>query len=130
VPRDYSYPVEIPASIYLQEVGLTVSFGFVEKPDRAKMARQSQSAFMDYDRLCPPLILRNVRPGDRIEPLGMIGQKKLKDYFIDRKIPYKTRRGIPLLVDSQSVVWIAGERVSERAKVREATKRVLKAEMV
>ena len=41
---------------------------------------------MDYECMTLPLILRNMRPGDRVEPLGTGGTKKLKDYFIDRKI--------------------------------------------
>ena len=62
--------------------------------------------------------------------MGMGGVKKLKEYFIDRKIPQTLRRKIPLLVDIQSVIWIAGEGISERVKVALETKIVLKAEMV
>jgi tRNA(Ile)-lysidine synthase len=126
----YSYPVGIPSAIHLREVGRMISFRFIVKPCREEMVSQPRAAFMDFDRICPPLTLRNMQPGDRIEPLGMVGQKKIKDYFIDQKTPYQTRRMIPLLVDNRSVIWIAGERISERVKVDEKTKNVLKAEMV
>jgi tRNA(Ile)-lysidine synthase len=60
----------------------------------------------------------------------MGGTKKLKDYFIDRKIAARRRGEIPLLVDAGSIVWIAGERISERVRVTGRTKKVLKAEIV
>ena len=81
---------------------------------------------MDYERMSPPLILRSAAPGERIDLFGSGGKKKLKEYFIDRKIPRPLRKQIPLLVDSQSVIWIAGERISERVRVTKQTKRVLK----
>jgi tRNA(Ile)-lysidine synthase len=85
---------------------------------------------MDFERISPPLILRNHRSGDRIDPLGISGTKKVKSYFIDSKIPCLLRNNIPLLVDERSVIWIAGERISDRVRVTERTKKVLKAEMV
>lgn len=91
------------------------------------MRRRPEIAFIDYDCLVLPLVLRNMRPGDRINPLGLSGTKKLKEYFIDRKIAAIRRSEIPLLVDAESIVWIAGERISERVRITETTRRVLKA---
>jgi len=84
---------------------------------------------MDYGCMALPLVLRNMRPGDRVEPLGTGGTKKLKDFFIDRKIAARRRGEIPLLVDAGTIVWIAGERISERVRVTGKTKKVLKAEI-
>ena len=93
------------------------------------MLELPDTAFMDYERIVPPLTVRNVRPGDRMALLGMGGTKKIKSYFSDRKIPLCRRGEIPLLVDARSVVWIAGERICERVKVTAETKTVLKTEM-
>jgi len=71
-----------------------------------------------------------MRPGDRFRPLGMDGTKKLKDYFIDRKVPRELRRKIPLLTDMHAVLWIAGMDVSETVKVTESTRRFLKIEII
>ncbi|MDH7500559.1 MAG: tRNA lysidine(34) synthetase TilS, partial [candidate division NC10 bacterium] len=45
-------------------------------------------AFLDLDRIVPPLVVRNRRPGDRFWPLGVPGaeEKKLKEFFIDAKV--------------------------------------------
>ncbi len=126
----FEYPLEIPGEIPLRETGRILRLEWVARPDFREMAASPLAAFMDYDRIVPPLVLRSFRAGDRMDPLGMGGVKKLKSYFIDRKIPRCDRARIPLLVDARSVIWIAGERLSERVKVTPESKNVLKAEMV
>jgi tRNA(Ile)-lysidine synthase len=61
--------------------------------------------------------IRNRRPGDRFQPLGMQGPKKLKDFLIDRKIAAEARDRIPLLLWNDEIVWVAGVEISERFKV-------------
>jgi tRNA(Ile)-lysidine synthase len=129
-PFTYFYPVEVPGMVHLDVIGMNIRFEVIDKPGLQEMKNQPRVAFMDFERIVLPLILRNHRPGDRIDPLGMSGVKKVKSYFIDGKIPCLYRNKIPLLVDDRSVVWIAGERISDRVKVTERTKKVLKAEMV
>jgi len=80
--------------------------------------------------MTPPLTLRNRRPGDRVTPLGTGGTQKLKDYFIDCRIPLSLRSRIPLLVDNRSILWIGGGRVSEGVRVTDRTRRVLMAQIV
>ncbi|OIP92292.1 MAG: tRNA lysidine(34) synthetase TilS [Syntrophobacterales bacterium CG03_land_8_20_14_0_80_58_14] len=128
-PR-FEYGVEIPATIHLTEIDRTIHLELIGKPTLREMKEEPRKAFMDYERMHPPLILRSAAPGERIDLFGLGGKKRLKEYFIDRKIPRPLRMKIPLLADSQSVVWIAGERISERVRVTKQTKRVLKAEMV
>ena len=128
-PAGFSYTLDVPGKLYLPETGATIRCEFVEKPDFQEMLELPDTAFMDYERIVPPLTVRNVRPGDRMALLGMGGTKKIKSYFSDRKIPLCRRGEIPLLVDARSVVWIAGERICERVKVTAETKTVLKTEM-
>lgn len=126
----FKYRVEIPAMIHLKEIDKTIRLEWIGMPTLQEMKEEPRKAFMDYARISPPLILRSAEPGERIDLFGIGGKKKLKEYFIDRKIPRPLRKQIPLLVDSRSVIWIAGERISERVRVTDQTKRVLKAEMV
>jgi tRNA(Ile)-lysidine synthetase-like protein len=65
----------------------------------------------------PRFTIRNRRPGDRFQPLGMAKAKKLKDFLIDRKIAVDLRDRLPLLVWNDEIVWVAGVEVSERFKV-------------
>jgi tRNA(Ile)-lysidine synthase len=90
------------------------------------LAQSREVVFLDYQKLQFPLRMRNVRPGDRFQPLGVKGEQKLKEFFIDHKIPRFERPEICLLVSGERIVWVVGHRISEQAKVAEQTKRILK----
>jgi tRNA(Ile)-lysidine synthase len=63
-----------------------------------------------------PLWLRSRRPGDRFRPRGGSGEKKLKAFLIDRKIPRQARARLPLLCDDRGqVLWVVGVRASQAA---------------
>lgn len=81
--------------------------------------------FADYDLLHYPLLLRRWLPGDWFIPLGMQGRKKLSDYFTDRKMNLHEKEQIWLILSGNDVVWIIGERMDDRYKVSDKTKRVL-----
>jgi tRNA(Ile)-lysidine synthase len=55
----------------------------------------------------------------------MTARKKLSDYFTDRKIPAAEKPHIPLLVTGGDIVWVCGERLDDRFRVREETRNVL-----
>jgi tRNA(Ile)-lysidine synthase len=74
------------------------------------------------------LKIRNFRPGDRFQPLGVRGTQKLKEFFIDHKIPRFERPRIPLLISGEMIAWVMGYRIDERVKITEHTQRVLRVE--
>jgi tRNA(Ile)-lysidine synthase len=88
-------------------------------------------AVFDRSEPIPPVYLRGVRPGDRVEPLGMEGTQKLSDLFINRKIPRHLRTAIPLLCDNggpdagERILWVVGERRSRHALVGMETPQVV-----
>lgn len=65
----------------------------------------------------PLFTVRNRRNGDRFLPLGLAGEKKLKDFLIDRKVPAEARDRIPLVLWKGAIVWVAGVEVAEPFKV-------------
>jgi tRNA(Ile)-lysidine synthase len=95
----------------------------------AKAQGSSTVALVDYHALQFPLKMRNFRPGDRFHPLGSQGTQKLKEFFIDHKVPRFERPKIPLLISGETIAWVVGHRISERVKVTETTKRVLRIEV-
>lgn len=68
-----------------------------------------------------PWTLRTFRPGDRFRPFGMKGSRKVKEFFIDNKVPAAVRRSVPLLFGGGELLWICGMRVSEAARIRSGT---------
>jgi tRNA(Ile)-lysidine synthase len=58
------------------------------------------------------LIVRTARPGDRMEPYGMEGSKKLQDIFIDLKIPKAQREQWPVVECGGEIIWLPGYRIA------------------
>lgn len=50
-------------------------------------------------------VVRARRAGDRIQPHGMRGQKKLQDYYVDKKIARRHRDAAPLIAHGRDVLW-------------------------
>jgi tRNA(Ile)-lysidine synthase len=74
------------------------------------------------------LVVRNFIRGDRIRPLGMRGERKVKDVFIDRKIPRLERRRFPIVTLAGEVAWLPGLARGRGALVSNATETVLRVE--
>ena len=81
--------------------------------------------WFDYDKI-NKLLLRNRQPGDYIIVDEKGSKKKLKDYFIDQKVPREKRDEILLMADGSHIVWIVGYRISEYFKITDETKNILK----
>ena len=64
--------------------------------------------------------------GDRFTPFGSNGTKKLKEYFIDSKVPREQRSMIPLICMDDEIVWVIGDKISDKFKVTENTKSILR----
>lgn len=88
--------------------------------------RDKTVGLFDYDKIQGNLYLRNRKVGDRFVPFGMRGSKKIKDYFIDEKIPRQLREKIPLIVDNKNILWVVGYRTSNLYKITKDTKKILK----
>ena len=71
-------------------------------------------------------LTRGLERGDRFQPFGLGGSRKLSDFFIDRKVPRAARNLIPLVVDAEKILWVGGMRLDERARVLPESKRVIR----
>lgn len=63
-----------------------------------------------------PMEIRTRRTGDLIQPFSHNSIIKLKDYFIDKKIPEHKRDEIPLLCSGKEVLWVIGVGISEKLR--------------
>jgi tRNA(Ile)-lysidine synthase len=126
-PAAFRYQLPVPGEVELPEAGYVVSAepvsaGLGVEAIRA-MAGNRASAVV---RLSGPLAVRNRRPGDRFRPLGLDGEKKLQDFFVDRKVVRRLRDGVPLIVDgSDRIVWVAGHGIDEAFRVTDASQTVV-----
>ena len=65
------------------------------------------------------VVVRTRKDGDRIVPTGMRSGKKLKEIFINEKVPKEIRDRVPLITYNDEIVWIAGVRGNEKYKSTE-----------
>ena len=82
------------------------------------------AACFDREALGDSLLVRTWQPGDRFQPLGMEGAKKLQDFFVDGKVLRAWRHRIPLLVTERGILWVVGYRVAEWGRVRQGSRQV------
>lgn len=67
------------------------------------------------------LRVRGAEPGDRIDPLGLGGTKKLSDVFGEMRLTALARARLPVVVDDDGILWVPGGPLSERARIGEGT---------
>lgn len=123
---DHAQEISLSGTTAIPALHATLTARQMEKPPGFDVrAFSGFSAALDLEALSPPLILRAPRPGDRLRPLGMRGEKKLSDFYIDRRVPRPLRPRRPVLADSGGIVWVAGVGLAERARVEAGTRRLL-----
>ena len=72
------------------------------------------------------LVVRGRLPGDRFQPLGAPGRKKVQDVFVDRKVPRDERDLVPIVTDKMGrIVWVAGHVLAEGFRVTPLTTSVV-----
>jgi tRNA(Ile)-lysidine synthase len=86
------------------------------------------SAWFDFAHVGKQLTVRRRLPGDRFQPLGLARPKKLNVFMIDARIPRAWRRFVPIVCSDGDIFWVVGYRISELARVRPATAKVLRLE--
>jgi len=89
-------------------------------------AATPHEAYLDAGLIKYPLKVRGVRPGDRFIPMGMDQPKKLKEFFIDRKVPRMERPFVPILTCRGEIVWICGMRPDNRFRITEKTMKIIR----
>jgi tRNA(Ile)-lysidine synthase len=121
----FRFPLSIPGEVALPDAGWVVS---AERVAGATVSNAvtSDTALVRSDLCSGSLSVRNRRPGDRFRPVGLAGQKKLQDYFVDRKVLRKQRDAVPLVVDdTDRIVWVAGFGIDEAFRVTDPAQAVI-----
>ncbi len=126
----FEIPVAGPGSWEIPEIGREMRFEILRSLSMVSQEMSPEVALLDSDKAAFPLVIRSFRAGDRLQPLGMEGEKKVKDLFIDRKIPASRRKKIPLLFKKDQLLWIPGLHLDHRVRVQAKTQEILRVELV
>jgi tRNA(Ile)-lysidine synthase len=98
---------------------------FIDAP--SVLPEDHWEAVFDLACLTGPLVVRNFRRGDRLQPFGMAGRKrKVKELFIEHKVPLSARAVWPILVMGDEILWLPGFGRSELGRITPATREFLR----
>ncbi len=115
----FCYELPVDEEVLIPEAGIAVCASFHEK--KVEISAETCTNVFDYDKIKYTLFCRTRKAGDFI-PLQN-GRKKIKDLFIDEKIPRDWRVSYPLITMGEEVLWVPGLRASAAAGVDEQTVR-------
>ena len=110
--------------------GTVVEMEKLELETEKELKKEFMTEYLDFKKLNSQLVARYKMAGDRFTPIGMRGSKKLKDFFIDRKVPKEKRDNFLLICDGNEVVWVTSDVISERYKLDKDSKEILKIKII
>jgi tRNA(Ile)-lysidine synthase len=123
--------IEVGESIMLS-TGALLETEFVELDDALRSMIMQGGVNADLESYVAvaaeeAIDVRGWQPGDRFRPIGAPGTKKLKDWFIDRHIPARERKLLPLVVSQTGeIIWVPGFPPAESMKIGTTTKWALR----
>lgn len=115
-PVCYTYEYRLGSDLRIPEAGVTIHSKQMSSSD-VEWPKTDMDAVFDLASLPDKLTVRNFRRGDRFRPLGMGGHQKVKDLFINKKVPRSVRSTWPLLSMGGEILWIPGFGRSEFGKI-------------
>ncbi len=77
------------------------------------------------DGLRGNLQIRNWRQGDRFQPFGLQGTKKLSDLLREHRVTRDDREAVLVVTDDESILWVVGLARSERTRLLPSTLRTV-----
>ncbi len=124
---------EIPVPAIINSFPATIIFGayqfYFEElsiTEADAFPRQDDEIWLNADELILPLTIRVWQAGDKIQPLGMAGSKKIKKILTDKKVMSSAKNAYPVLCDQENIVWLPYVAMSRLYKVNEDVERVLR----
>lgn len=110
---------------------ITFSAGKLIFQNVMKVTRyETDKAYLATEKLKYPLYLRLWRPGDKFQPFGMKGHKKISDFLKDRKVSRFEKENTWVLVSDDQIVWVVGQQINHSFRVKNTTQQILKIELV
>ena len=111
--------------------GWEVTCQAVTLPDDASLdTGDPMSAYLSPASLAAGATVCTWQPGDRMQPLGMSGHRKLQDVFTDAGVPRRWRPRVPLVTTPQGIAWMVGAGIADWAALGPAENGVRAATLI
>jgi tRNA(Ile)-lysidine synthase len=106
VASNYDYRLAVPGQIKVPETGTL--FQALRIVPGASPCRYSPERLFDPKHLSTELVVRNWRPGDRFWPAHTKSPKKIKELLQECHLAQPERKGWPVVVSGDEIVWLRG----------------------
>jgi tRNA(Ile)-lysidine synthase len=128
VPRDRESTLTIPGRTRFaeHEIEAEILSRSEIDPTRLTADKGPFCEHLDWDRICPPVVVRPRRPGDRFQPLGLNAIKKVGKFLTTAATPRDVRERTLIFADRERILWVCPVRMAEPAKVTATTQRILR----
>ncbi len=113
---------------YAIHAGQTVELPFADFSSTAVEMREVNFSddptieYIDLDIAGNEWTLRPWKAGDRFQPFGASGSRKVSDFLTDIRMPRRLKKMVMVLVRSGEIIWLCGLRLDERFKVRASSR--------
>jgi tRNA(Ile)-lysidine synthase len=143
-PAPFQKELRIPCEIFLSQLGVQISASFAKRkhvPIRRERRPPIGEAWREVRQGEMPrfeeyfdasaiggdtIVVRTRKEGDRLRPAGMKGSRKVKELFIDEKVPATLRDRIPIFSSGDEIMWIVGYSPAARFAAGSSTEKVLR----
>jgi tRNA(Ile)-lysidine synthase len=123
---NFEYTIAAPAAsklayVVVPEIRRRINLKVVDWPQVSRETTSGEAA-LDFDRVCWPLVVRNWRPGDAYRPYRRRQVRKLKQMFLELRIPARDRAFRPVLTSGGTLIWASGCPVADEVAPRAGTR--------
>ena len=97
-----------------------------KKTDKRIFSNNANIEIIDLDKVKNKDIqIRNWISGDKFQPLGMKGNKKVSDYLIDKKVDCISKENQLVMTADDEIIWLCGQRLSDKVRITNNTSNMM-----
>lgn len=113
----FAYTGVLPGVVEVPELSLRIRLERVTVAPWMFEGRPDRAGFSGSLAAGTRITIRNRRPGDRIRPLGHLGERRLKELLIDHRVPRRQRDRLPLLLIDGKIAWVPGITIAHELRL-------------
>lgn len=104
----------------------------ISKVDQSdvKLTSDKNIEYVNGDLTGKIFVIRKWKAGDKFQPIGMSGTKKISDYLNEIKVAAREKKNQYVLTSKNRIVWVIGKRLDDRFKIAPETKKIYKLELI
>lgn len=126
-PNNTDHEIEVKSDLQLNEnIDYPIRLKSSSEYSKFPLSKNINVGLFEIKNLTFPLQLRKWKNGDKMQPLGTNGRKKISDILIDKKIAAFEKDNIYVLLSNNEIIWLVGYCISEKFKVKEDNQLLLK----